>query len=129
MAELVNQSLRSFRLLHDAFLVVLPYGSRQFVVIHGRSILATSPETGNAYGVFDLEHSLRSIQPSDCSAVQLWIGQQFFEELPKMNVCSALASGFGGRQDDGSTGSGWVNVRRCGGSGKQICGRHSDRFG
>lgn len=106
MAELVDQSLRAFRLLHDALLVVLANGSRQLVVVHGRSILATTPQTGDAHRVLDLEHALGAVQPTDGGDVLLRRGEQFFEELPQVNVCTALASGLGGRQHDGGGGGG-----------------------
>lgn len=118
MAELVDQSLRSFRLLHDALFVVLPDGSRQLVIVHRWSILATSPQAGNSHGVLDLKHSLGSVQPSNRCAVLLRIGEQLFEKLPQMDVGTSLASGFGGRQDDcggggGGAGSSGGHVRRC----------------
>lgn len=137
MAELVDQSLRSFRLLHDALLVVLPNGTRQLIVVHGRSILATSPQSGHAHRVLDLEHSLRAVQPADGRAVLLWIGQQLFEELPEMNVGATLAAGFRRWQDEGGAGSGGrrgsegIGHRggRCGGEQKVVGGGQSDHFG
>ena len=41
--------------LDDAFLVVLPDGTREFVVVHSRAVLASSPQLGHLAGVLDLE--------------------------------------------------------------------------
>lgn len=58
MAKLVDEPLRALSLLHDALLVVLANGSGQFVVVHGRSVLATTPQQRHADGVFDFEDAL-----------------------------------------------------------------------
>lgn len=65
VTELVDEPLRTFRLAHDAFFVVLPQTPRQFVVVHGRPVLAAAPQTRHRLTVFDLEHSLFPVQPPD----------------------------------------------------------------
>lgn len=94
MTELIDQSLWSFRLLHDTFLVVLPNRTRQLVVVHRRPVLAPAPQSGHAHRVLDLEHALAAVQPPDGAAVLLCIGEQLLEELPQMNVCATLAAFF-----------------------------------
>lgn len=71
MAELVHESLGSLGLLHDSLFVVLANGSRQFVVVHGRSVLPFPPETSDADAVFDLEYALLSVQPADAGTIEL----------------------------------------------------------
>lgn len=90
MTELVHQSLGAFRLLHDALLVILPNRSRQFVVVHRRTILAPSPEPGHDHRVLDLEHALGAVQPPDGSAMGLWGGEKLLQELPQMNVTAPV---------------------------------------
>ena len=55
--ELVDQPLRVRGLLDDSLLVVLPDGPTQFVVVHGRTVLAASPQLRNTSRVFNLEDS------------------------------------------------------------------------
>lgn len=55
--KLVHQSLGHVRLADDAFLVVLTYGAAQLVVVHCRSILPKSPQSGDMSGVFDFENA------------------------------------------------------------------------
>jgi len=92
MAELVDEPLRTFRLLHDALAVVLADGAAEFVVVHGRPVLAFAPEPGHADAVFDLEDSARAIQPPDGRSVRFRLRQQLLEELPEVNVRSARSS-------------------------------------
>lgn len=65
MAELVDEPLRAFRLTHYALFVVLAEAARQLVVVHGRPVLAASPETGHRSTVLDLEHTTLPVQPPD----------------------------------------------------------------
>jgi len=71
MAELVDQPLRPFRLLHDALLVVLSYGAGQLVVVHRRPVLATTPQLGHPHRVLDLEDALSPVNPPDGRSVHL----------------------------------------------------------
>ena len=64
MAKLIYQSLRTFRLLHDSLLIVLTNGSGQFVIIHGWSILTSTPQFGHSNGVFNFEDTLIAINPT-----------------------------------------------------------------
>lgn len=57
MAKLVNQPLRTFRLFHNPLTIVLADGSTQLVVIHGRTVLAFAPQSGNSDTVFDFKDS------------------------------------------------------------------------
>ena len=54
-AELVHETLRTGRLLHDAFLVILADAPAEFVVVHGRAVFALAPFAGHQAGVIDLE--------------------------------------------------------------------------
>jgi len=91
MAELVDQPLRPFGLLHDALFVVLPDGPGQFVVVHGRSVLAPTPQQGHSDRVFNFEDPQWPVEPTNAGAVQLWLTEQFFEELPQMNVRASIS--------------------------------------
>ena len=95
-AELVNQSLRSFGLLHDALLVVLPQGPGQLVVVHGRPVLALAPEGGHPVGVHDLEDAPLSVEPVDAARVHVGLVQEFLDELPEVDVGRGAAGGGGG---------------------------------
>lgn len=86
MAKLIDKSLRPFRLLHDALLVVLPDGAAELVVVHGRTVLAFTPQSSHTNRVFDFEDSLGAVQPTDARAVRLWVEQQLLQELPQMDV-------------------------------------------
>jgi len=70
MAELVDQSLAPLRLLHDSLLVVLSQGPGQLVVVHGRTVLSLSPQSGHLDRVNNLEDSLSSVDPVNVVAVQ-----------------------------------------------------------
>lgn len=96
MAELVDQALRSFRLLHDAFLVVLANGATQLIVVHGGAVLPLAPLLRHPHGVLDLEDTGRPVQPADAAAVQLRLAEQFLKKLPQVNVRSGAAAGGGG---------------------------------
>lgn len=65
MAKLVDEPLRTFRLAHYAFFVVLPQTPGQLVVVHGGPVLASAPQTRHGLAVFDLEHALFAVQPTD----------------------------------------------------------------
>ena len=56
-AELVDEPLRTRRLLYDAFLVVLSDRPRQLVVVHRRPILPLPPQFRHANRVLDFEDS------------------------------------------------------------------------
>ena len=71
MTELVDESLRSLRFLHDSFFVILPDGSGEFVIVHSRAVLASSPQSGDSNGILNLKDSLSSIKPTNCSTVSL----------------------------------------------------------
>lgn len=43
LAKLIDEPLRSFRFLHDAFTIVLAYGTAELVVIHGRPVFTLAP--------------------------------------------------------------------------------------
>ena len=64
-AELVNETLGIVGFLDDPFLVILPYGTAQLVVIHGRAILPLTPKSCYVSRVFDLEDALGPVQPTD----------------------------------------------------------------
>lgn len=55
MDELVDQSLGDVGLADDTLLVVLPDGSAQLVVVHGRPVLSDAPQPCHMSRVFDLE--------------------------------------------------------------------------
>lgn len=61
MAELIDEPLATFRLLHDPFLVVLSDATAKLVVVHGRPILSFAPESGHADRVLDLKHALATV--------------------------------------------------------------------
>lgn len=65
MAKLVDESLGPFRFAHDPFPVVLSNGPRKLVIIHCRSILSNSPESGDSNAVLNLKDATTLIQPSD----------------------------------------------------------------
>lgn len=107
MAKLVHQPLGSFRLLHDALLVVLPNGPRQLVVVHGGAVFATTPQPGYPHRVFDLEDTLGAVDPADCRLVLVGGRKEFLQELPQVDVGTALAGfGRGGGAGGGGCGSG-----------------------
>ena len=66
--ELVHETLGIVGLLDDPFLVVLPYGTAQLVVIHGRTILSLTPQSGYVRRVFDLKDALGPVQPTDTAS-------------------------------------------------------------
>lgn len=86
MAELIDQPLATFRLLHNPFLVVLSDAAAQLVVVHGRPILSLAPEPGHADRVLDLEHALPAVQPAYARPVDTRALQQLLQELPEVNV-------------------------------------------
>lgn len=55
--ELVDEALGDVGLADDSFLVVLADGAAQFVVIHGRAVLADAPKPRHLRRVLDLEDS------------------------------------------------------------------------
>ena len=83
---MVDEPLRSLRLLHDALAVILADGAAQLVVVHGRPVLAFAPETGHAHAVLDLEDAARPIQPADGRSVHGRLRQQLLQELPQMDM-------------------------------------------
>lgn len=97
VAELIHQPLWPLRLFHDALLVVLANGSGQFVIIHGWSVLAFSPQSCHTNRVLYLENALAAIQPANTGAMELWWGQQLLEELPQVYVWASTASRATGR--------------------------------
>ena len=88
MAELINQTLRSFGLLHDSLSVILTNGPRQFIVIHGRSILPLSPNMSHPDAVFDLENAFTPVHPSNVRLVFAGMCEKLLQELPEVNVSS-----------------------------------------
>lgn len=96
MTELVHQSLGPLRLLHDALLIVLPDGAGELVIVHSWSVLPLSPEARHTNTVFDLEHSLRAIQPPYAGAVELGLVQELLQELPQVDVGAAASVVVGG---------------------------------
>ena len=86
VAELVDEPLRTLRLLHDALAVVLADAAAQLVVVHGRPVLALAPQFGDADAVLDLEDAARTVQPADGRAVQRRLRQQLLQELPQVDV-------------------------------------------
>lgn len=93
MAELIDQALRALRLLHDPLLVVLANGAAQLVVVHGGPVLTLAPQARHLNRVLDLEDALRPVQPADAGPVQLRLGQQFFQELPQVDVGARSPAG------------------------------------
>lgn len=53
--ELVDEALGDVGFPDDAFLVILPDGAAQLVVVHGRAVLPNAPQTGHLRRVLDLE--------------------------------------------------------------------------
>jgi len=88
MAELVDQSLTPLRLLHDSLLVVLSQGPGELVVVHGRTVLSLSPQSGDLDRINNLEDSLGSVDPVNVVAIQRRLQKKFLDELPEMDVCS-----------------------------------------
>lgn len=91
MTELVYQSLATLRLLHDALLVVLSDAAAELVIVHRGPILSLAPESRHAHRVFDLEDPLVAIQPAYAGAVNARTLQQLLQELPEVNVATAVA--------------------------------------
>lgn len=58
MTELINQSLGPFCLFHDSLSVILPNGSAEFVVVHGRAVFPFPPQASNSDRILDLEDAL-----------------------------------------------------------------------
>ena len=69
MTELIDESLRSLSFLHDALLVVLPERPGELVVVHGRPVLALTPQSGHAGRVHDLEDAFFTLNPMNASGV------------------------------------------------------------
>lgn len=92
VAELIDQALRSLSLFHDSLFVILTDRTAQFVVVHGRPVLASAPESGHANRVLDFEDALCSVHPSDATAVELRLAEQLLEELPQVNVGAGAAA-------------------------------------
>ena len=92
MTELVDEPLAALGLLHYALLVVLPDAAAEFIVVHGWTIFALTPEPGDAHRVLDLEDALVTVQPAYARAVYAWTLQQFLEELPEVDVRAAAAN-------------------------------------
>lgn len=90
MTELVDQSLRSLRLLHDALLVILPNGPGQLVIVHCRPVLSATPQPGHNHRVLNLKNAFAPVQPPNRRSVSLGRRQQLLEELPQMNVAAAV---------------------------------------
>jgi len=91
MTELVYQSLATLRLLHDALLVVLSDAAAELVIIHRGPILSFTPKSRDAHRVFDLEDPFVAIQPAYAGAVNARALQQLLQELPEMNMATAVA--------------------------------------
>lgn len=86
MAELVDEPLGPFSLLHDTFLVVLTDGAGKLVIVHGWAVLAFAPQASYPYAVFNLENALLPVQPADARAIELRLLQQLLQELPQVDV-------------------------------------------
>ena len=78
MAKLVYQSLRSFRLLHDTFFVVLSDRRAELVIVHRRSIFPLAPQPGDFDRILDFKNAFSSVDPPNARTVRLGIGQKFF---------------------------------------------------
>lgn len=65
MTELVDESLGSFRFLHDALAVVLANGATEFVVVHRRPVLAFAPQFGHTHAVLDLKDAPLAVEPTN----------------------------------------------------------------
>lgn len=87
MAKLIHETLRAFGFLHDALLIILSNRSREFVIVHGRSVFSLAPQSSDSHRIFNLENSFCSIKPSDRCAIGLRIGEKFLQELPQVNMC------------------------------------------
>lgn len=85
-AKLVDQSLSSLCLLHDALLVVLSQRPGQLVIVHGRSVLPLAPERGNPVGVDNLEDASLAVNPVDAARVQVGLVEQLLDKLPEVDV-------------------------------------------
>lgn len=85
-AELVDESLRSLRLFHDTFAVILTDGSAELVVVHGRPVFALAPQFRHPDAVLDFEDAALAVEPAYCRAVNARLGEQLFQELPQVNV-------------------------------------------
>ena len=83
---MVDEPFRVVRLLDDVFLVILSDGTAEFVVVHGRAVLATSPQECNAGGIFNLENTFAAVQPSDASSIVTGREQKLTEKLPEVGV-------------------------------------------
>ena len=92
---MVDQPLTLLRLFHDAFLVVLAQTPAQLVVVHRRPVLPLAPERGHAVAVHNLEHTLLPVYPVDRAGVQVGLVEEFFDELPQVDVVDG-AAGDGG---------------------------------
>lgn len=104
MAELVDQPLRPFCLLHDPLLVVLSDRAWELVIVHGGAVLALAPETSHTHAVLYLEHAGGAVQPPDARSVSLRVGKQLLQELPQVDVRATSALGLWG----GGGGMWWV---------------------
>lgn len=78
VTELIDESLRSFCFLHDSLFVILPDGSGEFVIVHSRAVLASSPQSCDSNGIFNFKYSFSSVQPANCGTMGLWRSQKFF---------------------------------------------------
>ena len=65
MTELVDQTLRALRFLHDALAVILAYGATQFVVVHRRPVFAFAPQFGHTHAVLDLKDAPLAVEPTN----------------------------------------------------------------
>lgn len=83
--ELVDQALGDVGLPDDAFLVILPDGAAQLVVVHGWAVLPNTPQTCHLCRVLDLEDAFLLVEPADEAAVVVGFQQQLFEELPEVD--------------------------------------------
>ena len=86
VAELVDKSLCLLSLLHDALLVVLPQGSGQLIVVHGRPVFSLAPQGRNPVGIHNLEDAALPVQPVDAARVHVWCHQQLLDKLPQVDA-------------------------------------------
>ncbi len=91
--ELIDESLRALRLLHDSLLVVLAERPAQLVVVHSRPVLAIAPQSGNAAAVDNLKDAAFALDPVNTAGVQLRLVQELLDELPQMDVGGRGRSG------------------------------------
>lgn len=87
-AELIDQTLRSVRLLHDSLLVVLPDRPAQLVVVHFGFVLSGSPKLGDSHRILDLEDAFLLVEPANDSHVGragVDLLQELLEELPQVD--------------------------------------------